>query len=302
MSRILITGSNGLIGKKLAKALSSQGFDVQGFDNAHATNQQGYGDILHHQALLEAAKGCCGIVHLAAVSRVVWGEQDPPLCHAVNVRGTENILDVARKSSCSPWVLYASSREVYGQQQALPVKEDVPLSPMNVYAKSKVEAEMKVQSYRSEGMHTAIVRYSNVYGCKTDHSDRVIPAFCRAAASGESIRIDGFHNVFDFNHVSDTVLGTMAMIQLLMEGRKDLPPIHLTTGQGTSLIEAAQLAIKNSAEKIPIEEAPSRTFDVAKFYGDPTLARDILGWEAQIPLEDGMKQLIEDYRKDLVTA
>ena len=81
----------------------------------------------------------------------------------------------------------------------LPVSETVPLLPLNVYAKSKIAAEQSVEQYRAQGLQTAVLRFSNVYGSIHDYADRVIPAFCRAAAFGGTIRIDGSDNIFDFN-------------------------------------------------------------------------------------------------------
>lgn len=296
MKKILITGSNGLIGKRLTKALTDLGYEVQGCDIAHDQDHPDYGDIINEGRLKEAVKGCSGIVHLGAVSRVVWGEKDPVRCRAVNVEGTHQVLKIAENARAKPWVLYASSREVYGEQNRLPVEEKAKHSPVNVYARSKSDAEGLVNNYRDIGMQTAIVRYSNVYGCPTDHVDRVIPAFCHAAIAGEELRIDGFENVFDFTHVDDAVSGTMAIIERLMEGVRNLPTLHLLTGKGTSLIEAANIVIASSGKDSSVREAPSRTFDVSRFFGDPSFAKKILGWKATISLEEGVSRLIEDLR------
>jgi len=102
-----------------------------------------------------------GVVHLAAVSRVIDGERDPARCWAVNVEGTRTVVEAAQSSPLRPWVIYASSREVYGQPSALPASEDCDRAPLNVYGRSKVAAEDLVTA---SGLAHAIVRFSNVYG------------------------------------------------------------------------------------------------------------------------------------------
>jgi len=168
---------------------------------------------------------------------------------------------------------------------------------MNQYARSKTAAEYAVHMARAAGLKTAIVRYSNVYGTTADHHDRVIPAFCKAAATGENLRVEGSNNTFDFTHLVDTVDGTFKIIQKLMKGVDDLPPLHLTSGVPTTLAEAAQLAVRAGDHISTVVEAPSRSFDVAKFYGDHTLASEILAWKPTISIKAGIKDLVSQYQK-----
>ena len=181
MSRILVTGSAGLIGRKLVQSLKSSGSDVVEFDSVHETAHSSYGDILNKEHIAQKIRGCHGIVHLAALSRVIWGEKFPSLCQFVNQLGTKNLLDEALDLPQKPWFLYASSREVYGEQEILPVREEAKLAPLNVYAKTKVYAENLVGKAGERGLPTSILRFSNVFGGVQDHKDRVIPAFCLGA-------------------------------------------------------------------------------------------------------------------------
>lgn len=302
MSRILITGAKGLLGHHLSQALSQKGFEVVGLDAGFPVDHASWGDIVDRDRLRSLADGCQGIVHLAAVSRVIWGEQDPEKCRQVNIAGTENVLQVAREIDSRPWVLYASSREVYGQQDKLPVQEDAALQPLNVYAHTKVTAERLVREGREQGLKTAIVRYSSVYGSIQDHSDRVLPAFCRAAVCGENLRIEGLQNLFDFTYIEDAVAGTIALIQRLEQGDLSLPPIHLTTGKGTTLLEAAEMAIAAAHSSSQIREAPPRSYDVARFVGDPARANQLLHWKARVSLEDGIQRLVTAFQQERATS
>jgi len=243
--------------------------------------RDGTGDVKDGDAFRRLAEGCAGIVHLAAVSRVVWGERDPELCRATNVGGTRNAIAAARAAGA--WLVFASSREVYGEPDALPVDEEAPLRPMNVYAETKVEGERLV---RASGVDIAVVRFSGVYGDPADHPDRVVPAFVRAALAGGELRVDGAGHTFDFVHVDDAVRGLRAAID-----RLPLPPVHLATGTGTTLRELAEQAVA-LAGKGTIREAPPRPYDVTRFVGDPARARQLLAWTARVPLSRGLAHLL----------
>lgn len=244
MERILITGSHGLIGSALSRRLAADGREVVPFDIAE--HRDGIGmDVMDGTSVATAMAGCSGVVHLAAVSRVVWGERDPDHCHDVNVEGTRNVLSAAaRRGVQAPWVLVASSREVYGQAVEFPVSESAPFRPLNAYARSKVEAEDLVRSSRGEGLDVSVIRFSSVYGAVADHIDRVAPAFARLASLGGILRIDGQDTTLDFTHVDDVVAAVHLAAESLAAGDGPLPPLHLVSGRGITLQELATMAIK----------------------------------------------------------
>lgn len=296
MSCILVTGSEGLIGKSLCSFLKSIGRDVRHCDIIFSEGHSDFADILNLENIEKKIKDCIGIVHLAAVSRVVWGEKNPKLCWSTNVDGTKNIINSAKNSPLKPWIIYASSREIYGQQEKFPVEIDTPYAPLNIYARSKVAAEKEILNARKFGLNTAVVRYSSVYGSTHDHVDRVVPAFCRSAVFGEQVRIDGLKNILDFTHINDVVDGTLKLIDLLESGENDLPPLHLTTGVPTTLKELAELAYESSENELSFIETPSRSYDVSRFWGSTTKAFELLNWKAKISVRDGVYGLVKEYK------
>lgn len=293
---ILITGSCGLVGRAMTHTLTAAGYRVRGFDPA-ATMPDDRGDVCDPEALRAAVAGCDGVLHLGAVSRVVWGERDPARCHATNVGGTRNVLLAAAATHTRPWVVVASSREVYGQAAVLPVDEDTPRQPMNVYARSKVAAEELAKAARRDGVRAAVVRLSNVYGSTLDHRDRVVPAFARAAAHGAAIRVEGADRLYDLTHIDDVAQGLTALLRLLDDGA-DPPPIHFVSGIGTTLGELAALAAEVAGTTCETNPAPPREYDVARFVGDPKRALDLLGWRATVPLREGLARLIKTFREE----
>ena len=297
--RILITGSEGLVGGALRAALEALGAEVVGLDLLGADREQG--DVRSLRRVRDALGGCDGVVHLAAVSRVLWGERDPEGCWSTNVGGLRNVLQAIDERKRRPWLLFASSREVYGQLRRLPATEDTSLRPVNVYGHSKVEGERLIGEAKARGLHAATVRLSNVYGSARDHADRVVPAFARAAVSGSTIRIDGAECTFDFTHIDDTARGMMAVVDLLEIGETP-PPIHLLTGTPTTLRDLATLAIDVAGGISPVVEAPPRSFDVSRFHGDPSRARELLGWEPCVVLREGLERLVRDLRAEAAAA
>lgn len=153
------------------------------------------GDVRNAASLSQAmTKDVVGVIHLAAVSRVLWCLENEADCSDVNVRGTELVLDALKGG----WFIQASSREVYGNAKNMPVPEDTPHNPANVYGQSKADAETTIMNYisaatasGSKNINAIMLRFSNVYGSSADHRERLIPAIMTNALSHRPIQIVG---------------------------------------------------------------------------------------------------------------
>lgn len=295
--RVLVTGSEGLIGTVLCRYLTEVGSSVVSLDVRGSPNLRM--DVRGLVGCSDNLAGISGIVHLAAVSRVVHGERAPQFCESVNIEGTRAVLQAATKLRSRPWVIYASSREVYGEQTRLPVSEDAELKPLNVYARSKLAAEELANDAKVAGFAVSIVRFSNVYGSICDHGDRVIPAFASAAARGGQLRLDDAQGILDFTHVSDVARGVLRLMDLLSHEAQVPPPIHFVSGVPTSLGELAKLAITLGTDGTSIVHGKPRNFDVHHFYGDPSRAAALLGWTSITTLRDGFGGLVDDFSQEL---
>jgi nucleoside-diphosphate-sugar epimerase len=288
---ILVTGSKGLIGTAVTNCLEEAGHMVRTFDIRDDPRQ----DLRDPAALEAALDGVDGVIHLAAVSRVVWAERDPDQCRATNVDALSRLIGAARARRRPPWLIFSSSREVYGEQEVLPVAETAALRPMNAYARSKVAGETLVAEAARQGMTANVARFSNVYGSVHDHHDRVVPAFARAAATGGVVRVEGADHMFDFTHVTDVARGVHRLVALTMAGQC-LDPVHFVTGRGTTLRELAGIAAEAGNGGVIPERHPPRSYDVARFRGNPDRAARLLGWKAEIGIAEGFARLAEAYR------
>lgn len=288
---ILVTGSAGLVGQALLRVLSAAGYPVRKFDLRTSLAQ----DLRHGDALAASLEGVTGIVHLAAVSRVAWAERDPVLCEAVNVSAVRLLLDQAMARRERPWLVFASSREVYGDAALLPVAEDAPFAPCNTYARSKVAGERLVSKAREAGLLANVVRLGNVYGATDDHPDRVVPAFAKTAAIGGTLVVHGGRSEFDFTHVDDVARGLVLLVEATAASEW-LPPINFASGCGTTLLQLAAMAQDNARIAIALNVASPRPAHVERFIGDPARAEKLLGWKTQIGIQRGFADLVTAFR------
>lgn len=293
---LAVTGSSGLIGRTLIRQLKSLGHRVSEIDLACTVPL----DITNPQAMNQHVMNCDGVIHLAAVSRVGEAQQYPGRTWAINVDGTRNILNalITHKRETRPWLLHASSREVYGEQPAEPIPEDTPINPLNVYGRSKAACESMILCAQDAGLNAGILRFANVYGDIFDYPDRVIPAFSRAAAQGTPLRIDDAGTCMDFTHVSDVCKGIVTVTEMFENNENSLPPIHFATGKGTTLGVLAEMAVTASDGQCEVHEGVRRSSSVGCFIGNPDRAYELLGWKHETALSDGFNAMVEAFRNN----
>lgn len=292
MKPVLITGSSGLIGAALIRAMARAGWPAIGVDSRPAPTTT----IVHHllpgdpriPALVAEARG---VIHLAGMSRVKWGELDRARCWAENVALTATITDAAVAAPTRPWLIYASSREVYGEPATLPVSDAAPIAPLNIYGASKAAAEALVtQAARQVDLATAILRFSTVYGGAEDHDDRVIPAFLNAAMAHRPLQVFGAEVMVDPTWIGDVIDAVMRQAEALTLGAVADRPVLLCGGQGITLLDLARRICALTGSTSPIEISAGRDYDAVRFHGTPLYARQWLGWQPQTSLDDGICQ------------
>ncbi|MHA1192518.1 MAG: NAD-dependent epimerase/dehydratase family protein, partial [Promethearchaeota archaeon] len=294
--KILVTGSAGFIGSALKQFLEEQEIDVIPFDIKDDLQY----DIKDLEMLKKHVSDVDGIVHLAAVSRVITAQEQPHECVSTNIGGITNVLEAARlRGKITPWIIFGSSREVFGEPSVLPVVEDSPKIPINIYGLSKITGEKLCETYaRYYGLKVRILRFSNVYTNVNDHMDRVIPKFILKALKGEDLYINGSgEEQFDFTYISDTVNGIWGCIQEIERNDSALDDFNLSIGTPVSLKDLAEIIIKKTDSKSRIMFNDSRYYDVNHFYASPKKAKENLGFSPSISIEKGIELAIQDLRK-----
>ena len=285
--RVLVTGHCGLIGSELVSQLQRSGVETIGLDLRGAGHERG--DVTDRDAVAAAVRRCSVVVHLAAWSRPVLVERDPFHARLTNVGGTETVVAAAEQRGCP--IVYASSREVYGEQaQRHPVTESTELEPVNEYGRQKVACERMVAASL---VSSTVVRFSNVYGSTSDWPDRVIPAFVRGALRGETLLVEGADSAFDFTHVSDAARLLMMLCQMLEGGERAPQVLNCCTGKATSLGNLAKLVCAVCGGGT-LQLAAPRTGDPSWFCGNADRAHR-LGWTHLVELQTGLSRLARDH-------
>jgi UDP-glucose 4-epimerase len=303
MPKSLITGGAGFIGTHLCKRLLARGDDVTVLDNlkrarrTHAESlarTQGPGratfieaDIRNFDAVASAVRGADLVFHLAAQSNVMGAVTDPDYSITTNVNGTFNVLRAAAEAKV-PRVVFTSSREVYGDPEALPVAEDHPMLAKNAYGASKVSGEAYCRMFvATQGLKVEVVRLANVYG--PGDSDRVIPLWLTAANEGRDLTVYGGEQVIDFLWV-----GT-AVDALLHAAERGLPgPVNIGSGVGTRILDLAERVLQVTGAKCRVVRTPARSVEVAKFTADVRRMRSLGLTPESDPLEH-LAELVAAY-------
>ncbi len=293
--KILITGGNGFIGSHLADVLMDRGYEITLLDAVFTRNtkhlkcEKIVGDVCNIEILKNATDGHDVIVHLAAVSRVEWGQKDPEKCLSVNVLGTLNAIKASLRNKSV--FVYVSSREVFGEPQNSPVKEEDPKKPISVYGVSKLTSELLNNTYAlTSDLKYTILRYSNVYGSPRDLPERVIPRFMDAALSGQPLTVYGGDQILDFNFIDDVVQGTVSVVEKAVDGDPRIVnnDINLVSGRGTSISQLAKIILQVTKSDSEIIVSDKRSYDVSNFVGDTGKAYCLLGYKPSHSLKEGL--------------
>jgi UDP-glucose 4-epimerase len=295
--KVMITGSSGFIASSLIPLLNKEGIDFIKFDIRNNPLE----DIRSIDLLKKRAEGVDGIVHLAAISRVKMAQDTPYECVSVNIGGTCNVLEVARTSKNKPWVIFGSSREVFGEPTTLPVSETSPRHAINIYGVSKITGEDLCKIYSNHyGVKTRILRFSNVYTNCNDHLDRVIPRFILQALKNEDLVINGDGTeIFDFTYISDTISAILKVMLDMEQTNLTFNDYNISSGIPVSLKDLATKIIALSKSKSKISFAMSHSYDVNRFYADPSKATEQLGFKVNIGINEGLSMAIKELKDNI---
>lgn len=294
---ILITGGSGFIGSNLARFLKEKGHQVTTFD-LKESRVKGIlhikGDICDKELIHGVTQGQDAIIHLAAQVSAPRSIEAPEETMKINVEGSRNVLDGAQKGDVKK-VILASSAAVYGENPSIPTKEDEPFKPMSPYAESKIKMEELAAEYNAKGLTTCALRFFNVYGPGQDPKSQyaaVIPAFITRALHQEELTIYGNgEQTRDFIYIGDLCRA----IELAL--KKGEGAINLATGTKRSITELAEKIILLTGTSSRIVYEDGRAGDPKESLADISKAKEELGFEPEVELEEGLKRTIEKYQE-----
>lgn len=300
--RYLVTGGAGFIGTNLVRELLNLGHEVVVLDNYAGGKKEERiqsgakyieGDIRNEKDLDLACEGVDGIFHLAALPRVTFSVEEPLLTHDVNVNGTLQVLLAAKRNNIKR-VVFSSSSSTYGAEEKNLLKEDgavkMPISP---YALHKLIGEHYCRLFSDlYGLETVSLIYFNVYGPYFDPEGAyalVVGKFLKQIKEGLPMTICGDGEYYrDYTHVSDVVNANILAMTKENIGKGET--FNIGCGTPRTVNELAKLIGGKTAN---IEARPGDP----RFSGaDNSKAKEILGWEAKISLEEGIAELKKDWK------
>ncbi len=303
--RVLVTGGAGFIGSNLVRALLDRGDNVRVLDNFSTGNRRNLngleddvevieGELRSYERVHNAVRGVELVFHQGALPSVPRSVQDPLTTSAVTIEGTLNVLLAARDEDVRR-VVFASSSSVYGNTGTLPRTETQQPDPISPYAVAKLAAERYCVSFhRVYGLETVALRYFNVFGPRQDPTSQyaaVVPRFIAAVDDGQPVPIygDGTQSR-DFTYVENVVQANLLAADRDGAGGTVL---NIATGRQATVNELAEAIGSVLGKPVEKEYLPTRTGDVTDSWADVGEARTVLGYEAAVELEDGLRRTAE---------
>lgn len=295
--RVLVTGGSGFIGSHVVDKLKAKGLEVCIYDGVIPTHRKDIefyqGSILDMSALGMAMNGIDAVFHLAAVADVKDVLDDPHYAESINVRGTANVLEVARRSNVKR-VIYGSTTWVYSEASVNKVDETTALyAPSHFYTATKLAAEYYCFSYsKLYGLETTILRYGIPYGPRA-RDGAVIPIFVRKAINGEPITIAGDGSQYrKFIYVEDLAEGNVLALKSAAKNK-----IYNIDGSEKITIRQIAETIKKIIGNVKIEYTPARPGDFSGKEVSSELAEKELGWKTMTGFEEGLRRYIKWYKE-----
>jgi UDP-glucose 4-epimerase len=307
--KALVTGGAGFIGSNLVDALLARGDEVTVLDDISTGKRENLEQGLANGAELEVVDVRDAdavsllvsrtkpdvIFHLAAQIDVRKSVADPANDARVNVEGTVNVLSAAQAHEVPRVVNTSTGGAIYGEGRTIPAPEDHPVAPEAPYGLSKFCAEQYCEIFtRLHELSTVSLRYGNVYGPRQDPLGEagVIAIFCGKLLEGATATIFGDgKQTRDYVYVDDVVDANLRAAESDATG-----PINIGLGVEKSVLDLVEVLKSLAPDGFQVEHAPARPGEVQRIALDASRAREKLGWEAKVELEEGLKRTLDSLR------
>jgi nucleoside-diphosphate-sugar epimerase len=305
MPAYLVTGGAGFIGSHIVAELLRRGESVRIADDFSTGRRENVpagmeiveGDLADAEVARRAVAGCTYVIHQAAIPSVPRSVNDPVGSHRSNVDAAVQVLAASREAGVTRLV-FAGSSSVYGNAATLPKREDMRPAPLSPYALQKLMSEQYCQMFtKLYGFETVTTRYFNVFGPRQQPGSPysgVISLFIEALSEGKAPVIHGDgKQTRDFTFVGDVVDGVLRACTAPTAAGE---VINVAGGGRISLLEVLRTLQTILRTQIEPTFGPPREGDVRDSQADIHKARQMLGYEPRIPLEDGLRQTVEWYQ------
>ncbi len=310
--RVLVTGAAGFIGSHLAETLLKRGDTIAGLDNfndyyspqrkrANAALLEAYPNFVMHEIDLRDEQGVQevlssghfdAVAHLGGMANVRYSIERAPLYTDVNVRGTINVLEGARRAG-TPHVVFASTSSVYGRTEDLPFREDDPLGkPLAAYPATKIAGELMGYTYHNLfGLSFTAVRFFSVYGPR-GRPDMMPYIITDSIVNDRSFKLYNAGEMHrDWTYVADIVGGVVSALDKPLGYER----INLGRGQPVRMADFVALVERLVGKKARMETPPAPPSEPPITYADISKARTLLGYDPHVGVEEGMANFWDWY-------
>lgn len=310
----LVTGADGFIGSHLVQQLLARGWKVRALSQYNSFNNWGWledvpanplleivcGDVRDANYCREIMRGVDTVFHLAALIAIPYSYVAPDSYVDTNVRGTLNICQAARDAGVSR-VIVTSTSEVYGTAQFVPITEDHPRQPQSPYSASKIGADaIALSFYHAFGLSVTVARPFNTYGPRQS-ARAIIPTIITQIASGmNTIKVGDLSPTRDFNFVTDTARGFIALAEADAEAVSGRD-FNICTGKDISMRDTLTTIAQLMDADVDFVTDPQRLrpagSEVYRLLGDNTRMCQTTPWRPEFSLTEGLRQTIEWFRR-----
>jgi len=303
--QVLVTGGAGFIGAHSVRALLSRGHRVTVVDDLSHGRRESLPPGTELRVVdvrapelpaVFSGRQIDAVLHLAAQMDVRRSVADPLYDASINVLGTLNTLEAARRSGVKRFVFASSGGAVYGEQDVFPAPESHPRRPASPYGVSKLCGEEYLSHYAlAHGISTLALRYANVYGPGQDpHGEAgVVAIFLDKLLAGETATINGDGlQTRDYVYVEDVAHANLLAIEGSFKGA-----LNIGTGIETSVADLAARLARHAAVPPLFSNGPAKAGEQQRSCVDPAAARAALGWVPQVALERGLSQTAASFRE-----
>ena len=306
--KVLVTGADGFIGSHLVELLHAHGCDIRALSLYNSFNNWGWledvdcldeievisGDVRDPAFCRELVKGTDVVFHLAALIAIPYSYVAPDSYVATNVTGTLNICRAAMDFGVSK-VIHTSTSEVYGTAQYVPIDEKHPLQPQSPYSASKIGADAIAMSFHNSfDLPLAIARPFNTYGPRQSARAVIPTIISQIAAGANEIKLGDVTPTRDFNFVTDTCRGFLALAEC-DEAKGQV--VNIGSNSEISIGDTFHLIRKFMGRdtKLIVDEQRLRpeNSEVFRLWCDNTLIRELTGFAPQVSIEEGLRRTVE---------
>ena len=303
--KYIVTGGAGFIGSYIIKKLVARGDSVTVIDNLNTGKEENLesvrnkivflkDSVLNMSLLEKETRNVDGIFHQAALASVQDSFSKRDEYYDVNVKGTENILKLAKKNNFK--VVYASSSSVYGNPEQIPIKESDAKNPINPYAETKLKKEELAIKYSEMGVKVIGLRYFNVFGKgQSKEYAGVLKLFLERIRDKLPPKVNGDGTQFrDFVYVKDVVNANI----LSMDSEISHGFFNVGTNSSITILDLAKIIIKSSGLHIEPVFGPALKGDVQGTIANIDLIKEKIGWKPTVVLEEWIDEIISTNKID----